>query len=154
METNELFSRILVPVDFSPPSLEALQLAVRMASSSGATLTLMHVYEPPSYQLMPDAIFMASPETMARQISQVNEQLEKLRRETEAKGPKTTTVLSEGNAYVEIVKEANAGRHDLVIIGTHGHTALRHLLLGSVAERVVRTANPPVLTVRSPAHRL
>ena len=151
---SDLFSRILVPIDFSAPSLEALALAVRLAGRFGAALTLMHVYEPPSFQLLPDAIFIADPGLMARQIAHVNEELEKLRRETEAKGPKTTTVLSEGNAYVELHKEVNSGKHDLVVIGTHGHTGLRHLLLGSVAERVVRTANVPVLTVRSKDHRL
>jgi universal stress protein A len=154
MDSAELFTRILVPVDFSPASHEALDLAVRMAGRSGAALTLMHVYEPPSYQLLPDAIYIASPELMAKQISQMNEQLETLRRETEQRGPRATSALSEGNAYVELIKEVNSGRHDLVVIGTHGNTGLKHLLLGSVAERIVRTANCPVLTVRSHAHRL
>ena len=70
-------------------------------------------------------------------------------KETVAKAPKTTVHLAEGVPYLQIVQVAKQQQADLIVIGTHGRTGLSHMMLGSVAERVVRTSEVPVLTIRS-----
>ncbi len=82
----------------------------------------------------------------------LNEQLQEFSRSVDTKGVSIDVHLLDGVPYVEITHAARELKADLVVIGTHGRTGLAHLLLGSVAERVVRTCEAPVLTIRSPGN--
>lgn len=140
--------RILCPVDFSDTSNHAVRYAAELAVPLGAELHLLHVYQLPMYT-MPDGALLAGPETAQRVMETSQESLGKLAEELPGELT-VNTHLCEGVPHAEVnrlVKELGA---DLVVMGTHGRTGLGHLLLGSVAERVVRTAVVPVLTVRHP----
>lgn len=143
---------ILVPVDFSTFSDKALDYAIAFSEQFGAAIVLLHVVEPmvypESYMAIPtvnedinDSLTKAAEEKLAVQRKHI--------RLDDAK-VKTTTRL--GRPYVEIAEAAKEVAADLIILGTHGHTGLKHVLLGSTAERVVRYAPCPVLTVRDPEH--
>ena len=122
-----LFTRILVPIDFSEPSIEALRLAVSIGMKEGARLTLLHVDAGP----LPDE---GATSTMHRLLSQ----------EVPA-SVHTDLTFDQGNPAERINHHATAGEHDLVVMGTHGKTGLERVILGSVAEVVVRTCPVPVL---------
>jgi len=144
------FRRILCPVDFSPTSFAALRRAARLAGSLGASLTLLHVYHTPGYAL-PEGVILPNVNELDRLFSWIDEQLAAWRREARALGADAVvTETAQGAPWQTIVDRAAAGRYDLVVMGTHGHTGLKHVLLGSVTERVVRHASCPVLTVRAP----
>ena len=136
--------RILCPVDFSEPSEVAVDFAVELAAKFGAEVHLVHVYQLPVYAL-PDGAMMAGPEFTTK----VTTELQKALAELAAKfAPlKLETHLVEGVPYRETVRMTEELGADLVVVGTHGRTGLRHLLLGSVAERVVRSSKVPVITV-------
>ncbi len=138
--------RILVPVDFSSASYEALNSAAALAGQFGASITLLHVIEPPPYPMFG---YAAIPMREAKLKSVTKDRLEELRNRRPLT-PKLVkkTVVRVGSAYREIVDEAKGSIADLIVISTHGHTGLAHLLLGSVAERVVRHAPCPVFVVR------
>jgi len=139
--------RILVPTDFSDPSKEALELAIAYAGRFGASLTLMHAHEMPTY-VFPDAVMPVTPQVVAQIAKTAREELERLAEGVRAAGVPCDTVVSIGPNDVEICNHAEQIGADLIIMGTHGRTGLRHALLGSVAEKVVRRAPCPVLTVR------
>jgi nucleotide-binding universal stress UspA family protein len=141
--------RILCPVDFSPSSERALDFAVDLAKALGAELDLLHVYQLPVYAL-PDGAMMAGPEFTTRVTTESQRALTELC-ESRASGVTTKTHLIEGIPYREIVRMGEDLGVGLIVVGTHGRTGLRHLLLGSVAERVVRSAKVPVITVPIPA---
>jgi nucleotide-binding universal stress UspA family protein len=146
--------KILVPVDFSECSRAALERAVELARELRAEIHLMHAWQPP-YEVGP---FLAqvpvlgptgrrtSLAELARRES--GHALEKLTAELADAGVVVTGRLEPGSAREAIVHAATGGGYDLVVMGTHGRTGLRHLLLGSVAEWVVRHSAVPVLTVR------
>ena len=140
--------KILVPTDFSPPAAGAVEQAVMFANIYGASLTLFHVYGlPPPMVDGADAygkdVEQALAEGAERSLTALRDELR--RRFPDAPVTETKAVL--GFAADEIVGEARRGDFDLIVMGTHGRTGFRHMLLGSVAERVVRTAPVPVLTV-------
>ncbi len=140
---------ILVPVDYSRHALLALRHALALAQPTQAQVHLLHVVEeavhPAFYATGKTSIFDFVPDIRRRSLQAMKELVAK------AKGPdtKTTFHVVEGRAAVEIVKWAESHPVDLMVIATHGLTGLEHLLLGSVTERVVRTAPCPVLTVRA-----
>lgn len=138
--------RILCPVDFSTPSEKALDFALELADSLGAQVELVHVYQLPVYAL-PDGAMMAGPEFTTRVTTELQKSLTELATRSNRKLP---THLVEGVPYREVVRVAEELGADMVVMGTHGRTGIRHLLLGSVAERVVRSARVPVVTV--PTH--
>lgn len=139
---------ILCAIDFSEPSRAALRMAVDLAQKFDATLSLLHVYQVPAYPL-PEGVILPSPLTITDLFEQVDRALNEWKREAFELGAKRVEAESvEGAAWREIVARADKGHFDMVVLGTHGHTGLKHLLLGSVAERVVRHAPCPVLTVR------
>jgi nucleotide-binding universal stress UspA family protein len=143
-------SKILCPVDFSDTSKAALRFAVELADRFGAQLTLLHVYQPPAYQF-PDGVIMAGPEVLNDLETQVDNALDRWKLEAEQIGHVPIATQSAiGGTHSEIIRVAGEGGYDLIVMGTHGRTGIRHALLGSVAERVVRHAGCPVLTVRSP----
>lgn len=140
--------KILVPTDFSDCANDALRLAQEIAGKFDGTITLLHVYQIPAYPLA-EGTFVGGPQVTAEIVKDILAALDKTKQEAaEASPVPITTQISEGVPYLEIARAAREGRYDLIVIGTHGRTGIRHLLLGSVAERVVRTAGCPVLTVR------
>lgn len=144
------WKRICCPVDFSDASRAALEVAADLARRNGATLTLLHAYPIPGYTL-PDGSVVASPNMMQELAAAAEQHLADWRAEAErlgAAGAKTEKVV--GEPAREIVAWAGANGADLLVLGTHGRTGFEHALLGSVAERVVRKAACPVLTVRPP----
>lgn len=136
--------RILCPVDFSPESASALALATIFARDTGAEIVLLHVVEPlPAYgdvmsfaPLEPDC---AGPRSKLEAIA-VDPAL-KVRRSVLVGFPADT-----------ILGQARSEHADLIVMGTHGHTGLTHLLMGSVAESIVRNAPCAVLTIKSARH--
>jgi nucleotide-binding universal stress UspA family protein len=139
--------KILVPTDFSASSELASQLAVELARTTGASLTLLHVYNPMPYEVPPGTRFSAIV-NVDDAIAGFRKLLEgsKLRAER-AGAARVETLLLEGTAYMEIVRTAEEHDYNLIVMGTHGRTGFDHMLLGSVAEKVVRKAPCPVLTV-------
>jgi len=134
------FRKILVPTDLSETSLAALRRALDMARRAEGSVTLLHVYHLPPYELNDD--------TADRIASAARTAVEALAHQfAEAAVPLVPVILA-GSAAETIVEYARRERMDLIAIGTHGRTGLAHILLGSVAERVVRFAPCPVLTVR------
>ena len=139
--------RILCPVDFSEPSARALEYALALAERLGAHVDVVHVFQFPTFAVE-DAV--ALPLYLQENLSQrLGERLEQFVIEKAGEGSKATARVLEGVPYVEIMEAAKG--QDLIVMGTHGRTGLSHLLLGSVAERVVRGSEVPVLTIRSAA---
>ena len=141
---------ILVPTDFGPGSEEALGYALELARELGAEVVLTHAYEIPVVGF-PDGTLVATAELATRVLEAAHEGLEKAARAHEGEGVRIRTVAKEGAAASAIVETADEVGADLVIMSTHGRHGLPRALLGSVAEKVVRTAHCPVLTVRAAA---
>ena len=145
------FRRIFCPLDFSGPSRTALQAAVELAEQFGAELVLVHVIPPaaPGIPADPTYAFAGTEEyTKAVQIK-AEEQLP-LTAQGLPEGLRSRKVIGVGHAADEIVRLANEQSADLIVIATHGLTGWRHLIFGSVAEKVIRLAQRPVLVV--PVH--
>lgn len=150
MLTVATFKKILVPVDFSEPSTLALDTAVALAKECGASLTIVHVYEPLAIAV-PEGYQLFSEEQLTQLFEEFQRQLAEQRKRAELAGaPQVDTELLHGFAVGEIQNFAEQCNFDLIVMGTHGRRGLSHALLGSVAERVVRLAPCPVLTVRAP----
>lgn len=147
-------AKILVPIDFSDGATAALELAAMFAKRFSASIELLHVWAPPLMIPMPVGVVISgveqpmSLEELARTTAgtQMKDLVEPLRRQ----GIETHARVAIGTPANEIVELAKLGHFDLVVMGTHGRGVLAHALLGSVAERVVRRASCPVLTVRAP----
>jgi nucleotide-binding universal stress UspA family protein len=144
-------TRILVPTDFSAPSDVALRYAVSLAGAFGAQLHLLHVVEREQQwaaELAAVAAIDVDAENRARSDAGLAELLTREERERYA----ATLVTLTGAPFVEIVRYARREAIDLIVMGTHGRGAIAHLLVGSVAENVVRKAPCPVLTVPAAGH--
>jgi nucleotide-binding universal stress UspA family protein len=140
---------ILVPTDFSPPSEAALAYARALAESFGATIHVLHVIENPFLSMGPTELFVPAPQSFAEELDgEALRRLDALFPGDDRARFGARTVLRHGRPYVEIDDYAREHQIDLIVMGTHGRTALAHLLLGSVTEKVIRTAPCPVLTVR------
>ena len=140
--------RILVPLDFSDTARKALQYAVPLASAFAAELLLVHVLPPPTLPLEQGYVppdLAVSPEELR---SWARSELEKLAVSQIGTRARCQLRVCEGVAWNEIVTVARATETDLIVLATHGRTGLKHVLLGSVAERVTRHAPCPVLVVR------
>jgi len=138
---------LLVPLDFSDCSLEALEYAVQVAKQFGASLTLLHVMEPVSYGLdFTLALGGSAHETRAR----LETRLEELATPLRTQGLSVDQALRGGAPADSILSWTGQRAYDLIVMGTHGRRGLSHLASGSVAEAVLRRASCPVLTVKSP----
>ena len=135
-------ARILVPMDFSEPSELALSHACALAASHNATITVCHVGEP----LHPDWFFDTAP--LEREIIEQAQKSLLAMVKKYCGGMKTRTEMRFGHPVEMIVLSARKMKADVIVIGTHGRTGVKHVLLGSVAERVARQAPCPVLVVR------
>ena len=141
--------RILVPIDFSSHSLKALDYATELAKPLAAELVAVFVLEP-VYYAMPDLIGAgvgAVGGVIEEQRAIARKELDKLQQRLARRGRTLRTLVRSGAAHQGIVEAAKAVKADLIVMATHGRTGLTHALMGSVAERVVRTAACPVLTV-------
>jgi universal stress protein A len=139
---------ILVPIDFSKISQKALDYAVPFAKQFGARITLLHAIEPPPYARDP-AYF---PMREGLPIEALKRELDNLAKETIEPGLLNEVIVQLGTPFEVITNVARDSRADLIIITTHGHTGLRHVFMGSTAERVVRHAPCPVFVVREHEH--
>lgn len=141
------FTKILCPTDFSQASQKAIGEAVELALSFKATLCLVHVVPvlPPA-PTDPNFVFQVPEYERALHVDG-ERQLKVLAAELAAKGVPVHTIVGHGDAGSEIVRIANDEGSDLIVIATHGTTGWRHVMFGSVAEKVVRRAHRPVLTI-------
>jgi len=150
----EAFNRILVPVDFSAHSDLALRYATTLADRFGATVEVLHVVEDPfvSGAWSSGANVPNVPELLADLVRAARAKLDDMKTAAASKGLRfSTTVLTTvvtGEPADSISDYARTEKFDLIVMGTHGRRGLSHALIGSVAERVVRRAPCPVLTVR------
>jgi len=147
-------TKILCPTDFSEPSYKALEAANEMAKHFNAEIILIHILSPvlvyPSASLTPGMTRMPDISDVERD-DMAYKSLSMTLEEKVSEGIKARSIMAKGNPAEEIVRSAKDEKIDLIIIGTHGFTGWRHMLLGSVAEKVVRLAHCPVLTI--PAHK-
>ena len=142
-----LFHRIVCPTDFSPTAARAVDLATRMAVASGGELVLLHVVPAINYPTRGISIAAAFPQLEQELQAKAKERLDQ--QQIAAQGITVRREVRHGDPYDQILACARDGKADLIVLGTHGHTGLKHALLGSTAERVVRLAECPVLTVRA-----
>jgi nucleotide-binding universal stress UspA family protein len=138
---------ILHPTDFSEGSQDAFRLACSVARDQGARLVILHVTS------IPDLAYTGygspgSPLAVEEYLAKAQQNLKRLR----SPDPQLPVEhrLEEGDPALEILRVAAEAKADLIVMGTHGQTGLRHLLMGSVAEQVVRKAPCPVLSLRTP----
>ncbi|MEO6739521.1 MAG: universal stress protein [Chthoniobacteraceae bacterium] len=146
---NADLKHILVPVDFSTHSLSAARFARDWAARFRASVCLLHVVEPMNTAAPFGAQAVIPPPPPPDFRSHAKISLEKLVREEFPRSKNVTTLIREGIPYDSIVAAARKLKSDIIIISTHGLTGLMRILMGSTAERVVRHAPCPVLTVRS-----
>ena len=140
---------ILVATDFSEPSTKALAYGRDLARSYNATLHVLHVTEDIMLRYAPEVGF-AVPEMQRDLDRAARHELEQLITDDDTRTLRVVPALeSAGNAAAAIVAYAATHEIDLIVVGTHGRGVVQHLLMGSVAERVVRTAPCPVLAVRA-----
>ena len=138
--------KVLVPIDFSETSLEAWRYALEYAAQFGAELVLLHVVEPAPFiaDLANVPLVMSDKEA----VRAAERKLATLTPPNPRLSVPTHRVVRIGRAYQAIIEEARKQRAELIIISTHGYTGIKHTLLGSTTERVVRHASCPVLVVR------
>ncbi len=137
--------RILVATDFSACSQPAMEYAVLLARRFGAALHLLYVAQPPTF-VSPEAIVVMN-EAIAAEVSGGQKRIDEAIERSRELAPCTGEVQV-GLAADVVTSLANSGRFDLVVLGTHGRGGFKHLVLGSVAEQVVRRSSVPVVTVR------
>lgn len=141
------WKKILCPIDFSEPARAAMTAAIELCRHFDGELTLFHSYQLPGYTL-PEGSVVASPKMLQDLADQAETHLEEWRETAQKLGaPRVQTAKAIGDPALEVVELAREGAFDLIVLGTHGRTGIRHALLGSITERVVRHARCPVLTI-------
>jgi nucleotide-binding universal stress UspA family protein len=140
---------LLCPTDFSEPSRKALKVAIELASHFAAGLFLVHVVPVlPALPNDPNYVFKV-PEYERLLHADADEKLRDMAKEPMTRGTTVRTIVGHGDAATEIVRIAEKENTDLIVIATHGMTGWRHAMFGSIAEKVVRLAKCPVLTIRA-----
>lgn len=137
--------KIVCPTDFSEGASEAVANAMRIAVHNSAEVVLVHVVPVMLAETEPTILVQIQE---YERLLQPEQRLREIASSMEAKGLTVHCVLGRGDAASEIVRIAEEQRADVIIIGTHGNTGWRRLAFGSVAEKVVRLATCPVLTIR------
>ena len=141
--------KILVPIDFSDYSKNALKYATSFAQMFTAKMFLIYVVEPVIYPADFSMGQVALPSMDIDMNTRAKEELDNLAKK-EITGLEVECLIKTGKPFVEIIDTASEENIDLIIIATHGHTGVEHILFGSTAEKVVRKAPCPVLTLREP----
>jgi nucleotide-binding universal stress UspA family protein len=137
---------ILCPIEVSEISEFALTYSAMLAQTLGAKVTALHVVQSAPGVLLEDGgVGHGSAALPREEERELREMVERC-----AKGSELRLVLQPGTAAAHIVDQAKQLHADVIAIGTHGRSGLKHLLLGSVAERVLRTSTVPVMTLRKP----
>jgi nucleotide-binding universal stress UspA family protein len=146
--------RVLVPVDYSEPSADVLRYGAEVARRLGASLSVVHVWE-----CMPHApadLMVKGRDGKLRRLDDVirdnadNEMRQFLENAALPAGLDVESKLLSGEAAQCILKELASGAYELLVMGTHGRGGVKQLVLGSVAEKIVRTSPVPVIVVPSP----
>lgn len=145
------FKKLLVPLDFSSNSEEALRTASKLARLYSASLTIVTVYEPLAWQV-PEGTWAMTPDQERRLLAAYEARLAEAEKQVRDLGLNDVqTKLLQGAIAPEILEHARAQGCDLIVMGTHGRKGVSHFLLGSIAERVLRMAPCDVLVVRGAA---
>jgi nucleotide-binding universal stress UspA family protein len=146
-------TRILVPTDFSETSAAAVKYAVSLADAFGAQIHLLHVMEQPvQWQMAAEIAMVTAPVDDAALRDRAETELAGLLTRDERERYQLVCATEVGAPFAAIVKYARREAIDLIVMGTHGRGAVAHLLIGSVAENVVRKAPCPVLTIPTRGH--
>jgi nucleotide-binding universal stress UspA family protein len=140
--------RILSAVDFSETSTAAARRALELARATGAELVFLHALHEPAFSYADGAGYL-TPDLIEQFELEMQRRLDAWAQSLAEPGLRMRTRVVHGAPQTALVDAAKDERADLIVLGTHGRTGLGHLLLGSVAERVVRTSPVPVLTVRT-----
>jgi nucleotide-binding universal stress UspA family protein len=138
--------KILVPTDFGDASEHAVDYALDLAKALGSEVVLMHAFEIPAVGF-PDGALVATADMTNRVLEGAQVGLDRQVAQYEGRGVEIRTVIKQGDAWRSIIAAVDELGSDLIVMGTHGRRGLPRALLGSVAEKVVRTARCPVLTV-------
>jgi len=157
-----LFENILVPLDGSEHSLEALDVAIQVAKKFGGKISLIHVYSVAVRPvIMPEPTTLTPPMIPVMTPAEVSKTVEVARnagasilangeRKVKAEEVQVETLLKEGHTVQEIIRTAKQGKFDLIVIGGRGISKIRELLLGSVTDGVIHHAPCPVLVIKFP----
>jgi len=140
---------ILAPTDFSPTSDRALDVAIDIARLTGASIEVLHVNLEAMWVLPPPGDVVASPVDMTEVLANSSMQLDAAVNRVRAAGIHCTGVAESGRTDAEIVDYARKREAGLIVVGSHGRHGIGHVLIGSVAEKVVRHAPCPILVVPS-----
>jgi nucleotide-binding universal stress UspA family protein len=149
--------KILVPVDFSECSARALALAQTFAERTGGTIDVLHVWRTPTF--VPVGVMIVPESGEQQSLAEVVERAARTEFEAFVKAQREAGIaianvkMEEGDPWQVISSVAEKHGYGLIVMGTHGRSGLMHVLMGSVAERVVRQSSVPVLTVRGPSSR-
>ncbi len=155
-------TRVLAPTDFSRFSGFALEWAAYLAHVLKAELTILHVIPEEQVQIVEEIIgeggVVRIPKGLRENVLQERQKEFKTQKDMVlspeiTKSVKIEEIIRIGNPYLEIVKVAKEKGADLIVLGTHGRTGLAHVLIGSVAEKVVHNAPCPVLTIKHPQYQ-
>jgi nucleotide-binding universal stress UspA family protein len=145
---TDRFHNIVVAVDFSETSEEAWKVACHFAALAGSHLHLVHVSPDPLRQAWTvEAVGVDFGAIAQEWQAQAEVRLSRMQADAPLPPDRLTRVVLVGIPHSAIVEYATTQKADLIVLGTHGYGPIKHLLLGSVAERVVRQASCPVLTV-------
>ncbi len=139
---------VVVATDFSELAATVVDQALDLAKQLGASVTLVHSYEIPIYGF-PEGVLVAPPDVASHLQTAAQTQLDAIAKEHEGRGVKLSTVLRMGAAWDEVNAVAEDTKADLIVVGTHGRRGFSRMLLGSTAERILRTATRPVYVVHA-----
>ena len=150
------FKKILVAIDFTPITKKVIENAMELAKCNNAEVDLVYVVEPYEYPIVATVDGILVPPDDLTVLEDVNERLreeaeihlKKFAELLEKEGIKVTTHIIEGEPFEEILDFSEKNKSDLIVVGAHGKSGLKRLLIGSVSEKVVRKAKIPVLVVR------
>lgn len=139
---------IVVPIDFSPAAADAKEWAIDLARRYGASVVVAHVVEPVAWPVSPEGLMLTPTDLVGPNRRELDAALAAECAAIEKSGVAAQPVLLDGKPAAEIAALARRCEAELIVMGTHGRKGVSHALLGSVAEKVVRSAPCPVLTVR------
>lgn len=142
--------KILIPIDFSEASRRAMRYGLEFARDLGAEATLLHAYALPNAVLPDGSVILADAQLLASVVDEVDRLMRSALEEAALFDAPVSSQTVQGDAAKEIVRVADEGGYDLIVMGTHGRTGMGRLLAGSIAEEVMRRAPCAVLTVKAP----